>query len=152
MSPTTIIPTAPATSIPTASPTTRVPTACSALVRKVRVQLLGVEILNLREVKVFDQNGVNVALNKAATQSSTYIGYDANWDAANAVDGDTAIANAYSMSSTLRELGKYLSSLNKLMLISFNALTFLHCSHRRLVGSRSGRGRGRQESDSVQSV
>jgi len=123
------------------------------LVRKVRVQLLGVEILNLREVKVFDQNGVvNVALNKAATQSSTYIGYDANWDAANAVDGDTAIASAYSMSATLRELGKYLSSLNKLMLISFNALTFLHCLHRRLVGSRSGRGRGRQESDSVQSV
>ena len=59
------------------------------------MQLLGVEILNLREVKVFDQNGVvNVALNKAATQSSTYIGYDANWDAANAVDGDTAIALA----------------------------------------------------------
>lgn len=89
------------------------------------MQLLGEEILNLREVKVFDQNGVNVALNKAATQSSTYVGYNANWDAANAVDGDTAIASAYSMSSTLRELGKYLSSsLNIHMLISFNALNF----------------------------
>ena len=89
------------------------------------MQLLGVEILNLREVKVFDQNGVvNVALNKAATQSSTYIGYNANWDAANAVDGDTAIGNAYSMSSTLRELGKYITTLNLLMLISFNALNF----------------------------
>jgi hypothetical protein len=39
--------------------------------RKVRVQLEGTNYLHMREVEVFDQSGVNVALNKTATQSST---------------------------------------------------------------------------------
>ena len=39
--------------------------------RKVRVQLEGTSMLSMREVQVFDNNGVNLALNKAATQSST---------------------------------------------------------------------------------
>jgi hypothetical protein len=42
------------------------------LVHKVRVQLLGANHLHMREVQVFDStSGVNRALNKPATQSST---------------------------------------------------------------------------------
>ena len=40
------------------------------LVRFVRIQLEGTNYLHLREVQVFDQNEINVALNKNATQSS----------------------------------------------------------------------------------
>jgi hypothetical protein len=40
-------------------------------IRKVRVQLEGNDHLHMREVQVFDKNGLNVALNKVATQSST---------------------------------------------------------------------------------
>jgi hypothetical protein len=43
-------------------------------VRKVRVQLEGRNHLHMREVEVFDTSGVNRALNKPATQSSTYNG------------------------------------------------------------------------------
>ena len=43
-----------------------------ASVHKVRVQLEGTNYLHLREVQVFDQNGVNRALNKLATQSSPF--------------------------------------------------------------------------------
>jgi hypothetical protein len=39
--------------------------------RKVRVQLIGTGMLSMGEVQVFDRNGANVALKKAATQSST---------------------------------------------------------------------------------
>ncbi len=53
-------------------------------IRKVRVQLEGTEYLNMREVQVFDQNGENVALNKAATQSTTLT----NYPASNAVNGN----------------------------------------------------------------
>jgi hypothetical protein len=38
----------------------------------VRVQLAGTNYLNMDEVQVIDLNGVNVALNKPATQSSTF--------------------------------------------------------------------------------
>ncbi len=38
---------------------------------KVRVQLEGTNYLHMREVQVFDKNGLNVALNKVATQSGT---------------------------------------------------------------------------------
>ena len=40
-------------------------------IRKVRVQLEGTGYLHMSEVQVFDQNGLNLALNKRATQSST---------------------------------------------------------------------------------
>jgi len=78
--PTTLTPT-------TAKPTTATPTLPPgpiALVRKVRVQLDGKNFLHMKEVQVFNANGVNVALNKrystsqqsngTATQSSTFSG------------------------------------------------------------------------------
>jgi hypothetical protein len=37
------------------------------------VQLDGTNYLHMREVQVFDTSGVNCALNKAASQSSTYM-------------------------------------------------------------------------------
>ena len=58
-------------------------------VRKVRVQLEGSQYLHMSEVQVFDQNGSNVALNKPATQSSTYIENNLYYPASNAVDGNT---------------------------------------------------------------
>ena len=42
------------------------------------MQLEGTNFLHLREVQVFDQNGVNRALNKLATQSSTAPGDEAS--------------------------------------------------------------------------
>ena len=74
------------------------PTPNPALVHKVRVQLLGTNFLNLREVQVFDQNGVNRALNKPATQSSTTPGYEAS----KIVNG-----NLNDMSHTNWEAGMY---------------------------------------------
>jgi hypothetical protein len=53
-------------------------------IRKVRVQLEGTDFLHMREVQVFDKNGLNVALNKVATQSSTF----ASWSASYAVNGN----------------------------------------------------------------
>jgi hypothetical protein len=47
------------------------------------VQLEGTNILHMREVQVYDTSGVNHALNKLATQSSTHID-----PASNAVNGD----------------------------------------------------------------
>jgi hypothetical protein len=52
---------------------------------KVRVQLEGADNIALKEVQVFNRNGVNVALNKPATQSSTPAGYP---PASKAVNGD----------------------------------------------------------------
>jgi hypothetical protein len=54
------------TAFPTASPSKNV-----ALVHKVRVQLEGTNYLHLREVQVYDTSGVNHALNKLATESSS---------------------------------------------------------------------------------
>ncbi len=51
---------------------------------KVRVQLEGRDFLHMREVQVFDKNGLNVALNKVATQSTTATGHPAS----NAVNGN----------------------------------------------------------------
>ncbi len=45
--------------------------AIPGIIRKVRVQLEGTGFLHMSEVQVFDQNGLNLALNKPATQSST---------------------------------------------------------------------------------
>ena len=52
---------------------------------KLRVQLEGTDNIALKEVQVFNRNGVNVALNKTATQSSTPAGYP---PASKAVNGD----------------------------------------------------------------
>ncbi|EJK48510.1 hypothetical protein THAOC_32683, partial [Thalassiosira oceanica] len=54
-------------------------------VRKIKVKLNnGESVLNLGEIQAFDVNGVNVALGKPVTQSSTY----GNFVASNVVDGD----------------------------------------------------------------
>ena len=68
------------TSKPTASPIafTASPSKNAALVHKVRVQLEGRNILNMREVQVFDTSGFNHALNKPASQSSTAAGEEAS--------------------------------------------------------------------------
>jgi hypothetical protein len=84
------------------------------------VQLLGQAILHLREVEVFNEMGGNVALNKIATQSSTY----GTNTASKAVDGDKSIAFEYSTSHTNYERGKYHLPCNILMRIPFNALNF----------------------------
>ena len=53
------------------------------------MQLEGRNFLHMREVQVFDTSGVNCALNKSATQSSTYIGNSWGSDpASKAVNGD----------------------------------------------------------------
>ncbi len=83
------------TNAPTPAPTntpTRIPTFDATLIWRVRVQLEGRNFLHIREVEVYDQNGVNRALNKPASQSSTYT-YDYNGktvtvDASYAVDGN----------------------------------------------------------------
>jgi hypothetical protein len=58
-------------------------------IRKVRVQLEGTDNIALKEVQVFNRNGVNVALNKPATQSSTETGNPAS----KAVNGDLTDAS-----------------------------------------------------------
>ena len=73
---------------PTPSPP---PTPNPALVHKVRVQLDGRNYLHCREVKVFDTSGVNHALNKLATQSSTY--WDPASKAANGYHNDWSHTN-----------------------------------------------------------
>ena len=64
---------------------------------KVRVQLEGSNYVHMSEMQVFDKNGINVALNKVATQSSTITGYPAS----NAVNG-----NLEDFSHTDNEIGK----------------------------------------------
>jgi hypothetical protein len=56
---------------------------------KLRVQLEGTDNIALKEVQVFNRNGVNVALNKPATQSSTETGNPAS----KAVNGDLTDAS-----------------------------------------------------------
>jgi hypothetical protein len=58
--------------------------ASEIVASRVRVQLEGRNYLHMRDVEVWGTNGTNVALNKAATQSSTY---DAGSPASNAVNG-----------------------------------------------------------------
>ena len=71
-------------------------------VRKVRVQLKGTNYLSLAEVQVFDHGNVNQALNKFATQSSTYSD-SSHYPAPNAVNG-----NLTDYTHTLWEQGEYL--------------------------------------------
>jgi hypothetical protein len=92
------------------------------LVRKVRVQLLGGNWLQLREVEVFNQLGFNVALNKTAYQSSTY---GSHTTASKAVDGNKNIAPEFSTSITNWQQGKYHSPCNILMHVFFNTLAQL---------------------------
>ena len=78
------------------------------------MHLLGENYLHLREVEAFDQYGVNVALNKPATQSSTaYAG-----PASNAVDG-----YIWTISHTELQQGKYQLSSAIFMHISFKSLS-----------------------------
>jgi hypothetical protein len=60
----------------------------ATLVYKVRVELEGLNHLHMREVQVFDQNNINRALNKNATQSSTAVDCGADNQASSAVNGD----------------------------------------------------------------
>ena len=77
------------TNAPTLAPTntpTRIPTFDATLVWRVRVQLEGRNYLHLREVEMFDQNGVNRALNKPTSQSSDML-FDVHGPSSRAVDG-----------------------------------------------------------------
>ena len=76
------------------------------LVRKVRVQLDGRNFLHMREVEVYDTSGVNRALNKPATQSSTFAVGD---PASTAVNG-----NLNDFSHTLEEAGNTMNGLNQI--------------------------------------
>jgi hypothetical protein len=86
----------------------------SALVHKIRVQLEGKNNLHMREVEVFDTSGVNRALNKPATQSSTYYYYPAS----KAVNGDR---NDYS--HTNNDAGMY-HELTNSNLIVYTIMSF----------------------------
>jgi hypothetical protein len=79
------------------------PSSPSQLVHKVRVQLEGSNYLHMREVQVYDTSDVNRALNKAASQSSTYtLHYWGSDPASNAVNGVL-----YDYSHTNGEAGMY---------------------------------------------
>jgi hypothetical protein len=66
------------------------------------VQLEGKNALHMREVQVYDTSGVNRALNKPASQSSTYLldTHISTWSAALAVNG-----NLNDLSHTQNEAG-----------------------------------------------
>ena len=64
-------------------------------IRKVRVQLEGSNYVHMREIQVFDKNGVNVALNKNATQSGTTVWGDGG-PASKAVNGDVTDFGSFS--------------------------------------------------------
>ena len=75
------------------------------LVRRVRVQLDGQNYLNLNEVQVYDLYNFNVAVNKPATQSSTWKDYK-DYPAANAVNGiSTNVKNDFT--NTNNDAGIY---------------------------------------------
>jgi hypothetical protein len=92
--------------------------------RKVRVQLKGQNFLHMREVEVWDQNGTNVALNKTATQSSTWVQNGVTYPPSNAVDGVVNIAFT-DLSHTSFDQGEYHSLAHDLIrCISYDVLTF----------------------------
>ncbi len=72
----------PSTQAPTSEPLTP-----EVLASRVRVKLEGRNYLHMREVEVWGKNGTNVALNKAATQSSTVEDFGALRPASAAVNG-----------------------------------------------------------------
>ena len=75
---------------------------CSLLVWKVKIQhdQSSNELLNIREVEVYDQSGANQALYKPASQSSTH---SSNLPASKVVDGNT---NSDNFSATNNGSGK----------------------------------------------
>ena len=82
---------------------TGIPTFDATLVWRVRVQLEGTNALHMSEVQVYDTSGVNRALNKPATQSSTATGHSWGPDpASKAVNG---ALNDFS--HTNEDAGKY---------------------------------------------
>ena len=95
------------------------PSSPSQLVHKVRVQLDGSNHLHMREVQVFDTNGVNRALNKLATQSSTTSGSWGSDPASKAVNG-----NLNDWSHTNNDLGMY-HEWTKSSLIIYTIMSFL---------------------------
>ena len=134
------------TKAPTFEPTamsTASPSKYAALVHKVRVQLEGRNYLHMREVEVYDTSGVNRALNKLATQSSTWIFHDWGPDpASKAVNGRLS-----DFSCTYNDLGMYhewtKSNLFVYSTLPFKPsdpffLTLVVC--RCLVGGGPGRG------------
>jgi hypothetical protein len=99
-----------------------------ANVRYVRVQRDGTGYVHLAEVQVLDETGVNRALKKPATQSST-ISY---LPASLAVNG---LTNDYTQ--TQQSQGEYLQL--HIMHSLFNTLTYYYfCLKRRLVGGGFG--------------
>ena len=76
-------------------------TSLSPLTRKVRIDLGRKELLVLKEVRVLNYNGVNVASSKTATQSTNYKGGSGN-PASLAVDG-----NLGTISHTDDNIGEY---------------------------------------------
>jgi hypothetical protein len=62
---------------------------------KLRVQLEGTNYLHMREIQVFDKNGLNVALNKVATQSGTTF-WGVAGPASDAVNGDVTDFGSFS--------------------------------------------------------
>ncbi len=93
------------------------------------MQLEGANFLNLREVQVFDQSAINRALNKPASQSSTY------WMpgvASKAVNGDLNDST-----HTNFDDGKYhIDQCKFLMCISFINLTFSFTLSDKVPGGR----------------
>lgn len=93
----------PISEFPTLSPsysvgTTASPSFNTIYASRVKIQSNNEAILNVFEVEIFDPAGVNVALGRNATQSSTF----ENFNASNAVDG---VADTFS--STLKEVGAW---------------------------------------------
>lgn len=65
------------------------------LTKMVKIQLTGTDYLHLTEVQVFDEAGVNRALNKPTTMSSMYDSSLADESPGQAVDGITSGANYF---------------------------------------------------------
>jgi hypothetical protein len=108
------------TPVPTNIPT-GIPTFDATLVWSVRVQLEGRDYLHLREVEVFDLNGVNRALNKPTSQSSDML-FDVHGPSSQAVDG---ILDTFSHTDI--DNGKYCSSSAVIfsLFINFNTSDFV---------------------------
>ena len=66
-----------------------------SLALKVKIQLQDTDYLHLSEVQVFDEVGVNRALNKPSTMSSVYNSYAADESPGQGVDGITSGANFF---------------------------------------------------------
>jgi hypothetical protein len=84
--------------------TEEVPTApVPLLVKYVKIihNVPGKHWLHFREVQVFNEDGVNVALNKTTTQSSTNVYNDTDFTGAVAVNGDTSVSYLENMFHTL---------------------------------------------------